>query len=575
MFSFIIKNISFYRLSFILIGMLIIGALELIGLSLFIPIIDYFQNSNENSKILIFFDKIILYLNMKPSLIVYLLLLCQLFIIKAIITLVVRHISVTFAADMQAIMRMKIFNGFIDSHINFINDEKQGTLISVINDHTLRAAQTLFTLLQLILYVLTVFIYFVFVSLISWELTMIAIFISFLIIPILKLIGKKANISGKSVIAAIEKGQQIALETIQAKKLINSMNWGKDRLNRYKEFIQEYTKAWHGTVFWSNSSGIIFQPIAIIILSILIFFSLKFSLSISLLGAFILSFIRLLPAIQIAIVTNTDLKANMPSFNKVNEMLDKLPIVKEKSGHTNFKTLKNKIELKNINYSYANNLDILNGLNLTINCGQTTALVGPSGTGKSTIADLILGLQIPNSGEVMIDNINLNDINLSHYRKKISYIVQDPFLFNDTIKNNLIVGVQDNISDSEIIEICKQSNSWEFIKNKPKGLDTIIGDRGVELSGGQKQRICLTRALIRKPQILILDEATSALDKESELAIKRKLIDLSKTKEFTIIIIAHRFSTIKHADNIYYINNGRAENLGNWDNAQSSLIKRK
>ena len=179
MFSFIFKNISFYRLSFILIGMLIIGALELIGLSLFIPIIDYFQNSNENSKILIFFDKIILYLNMKPSLIVYLLLLCQLFIIKAIITLVVRHISVTFAADMQAIMRMKIFNGFIDSHINFINDEKQGTLISVINDHTLRAAQTLFTLLQLILYVLTVFIYFVFVSLISWELTMIAIFISF------------------------------------------------------------------------------------------------------------------------------------------------------------------------------------------------------------------------------------------------------------------------------------------------------------------------------------------------------------------------------------------------------------
>jgi ABC-type multidrug transport system fused ATPase/permease subunit len=481
--------------------------------------------------------------------------------------------SVTFAADMQSIMRMRIFNGYIDSQINFINNEKQGTLISTINDHTLKAAQSLFIFLQLILYVLIVFIYIIFVSIISWHLTLIALVISLLIGPLLKFIGKKANISGKRLTATIEKGQQIALETLQAKKLINAMNWGRDRVKRYEKFNQKYKEDWYGTVFWSNSAGIIFQPFSIIILSILILFSLKFNLSISLIGAYILAFIRLLPAIQITVITNTDLKANIPSFIKVKLMLEKVLEVKEKFGATDFKSLRNKIELKNINYSYRNNVNVLNGFNLTIKRGQTIALVGRSGTGKSTIADLILGLQIPVSGEVRIDEKNLNEIKISKYRKRISYIVQDPFLFNDTIKNNLLVGIENPISDKKIIEFCKQSNSWEFIKNKPKGLETIVGDRGVELSGGQKQRICLTRALIRNPQILILDEATSSLDEESEFAIKKQLIDLSKTKSFTIIIIAHRFSTIKHADVIYEIKNGKAKNLGTWSDAEPILIK--
>ncbi len=573
MFRFIFENISAIRIGIILIGMLIISLLELIGLSLFIPIIDHFQNTSADSNLLIFFDKFILSLNIKPSLFVYLLMLCLLFILKALITLIVRHMSVTFAADMQSIMRMRIFNGYIDSQINFINNEKQGTLISTINDHTLKAAQSLFIFLQLILYVLIVFIYIIFVSIISWHLTLIALVISLLIGPLLKFIGKKANISGKRLTATIEKGQQIALETLQAKKLINAMNWGRDRVKRYEKFNQKYKEDWYGTVFWSNSAGIIFQPFSIIILSILILFSLKFNLSISLIGAYILAFIRLLPAIQITVITNTDLKANIPSFIKVKLMLEKVLEVKEKFGATDFKSLRNKIELKNINYSYRNNVNVLNGFNLTIKRGQTIALVGRSGTGKSTIADLILGLQIPVSGEVRIDEKNLNEIKISKYRKRISYIVQDPFLFNDTIKNNLLVGIENPISDKKIIEFCKQSNSWEFIKNKPKGLETIVGDRGVELSGGQKQRICLTRALIRNPQILILDEATSSLDEESEFAIKKQLIDLSKTKSFTIIIIAHRFSTIKHADVIYEIKNGKAKNLGTWSDAEPILIK--
>jgi ABC-type multidrug transport system fused ATPase/permease subunit len=553
--------------------MLVVGFFELIGLSLFIPIIDSLQNSNENSKIIIFFDKIFLSLNINPELISYLFLLCILFIAKAVITLFVRHLSVSFAADMQALMRTKIFDGLINSQINFINEQKQGSLISAINDHTLRAAQTLFILLSLTLYIVTVIIYLIFASFISWQLTIIAILISLLIAPILKLIGDKANNAGKLVIAAIEKGQQIALETLQAKKLINSMNWGKDRIKKYNNFSIEYTKAWHGTVFWSNSSGIIFQPISIIILSILILLSIKFNMSISLLGAFILSFVRLLPAIQISIVTNTDFKANLPSFKKVKAMLDKLPTVKEHSGSTDFIKIKNNIELTNIKYSYDKKLPILDGLNLTIKSGKTTALVGPSGMGKSTIADLILGLQIPNSGKVTIDGLNLNKINLLKYRDKISYIVQDPFLFNDTIRNNLLVGIESEVGNSELIEFCKQSNSWDFINKKPMGLDTIIGDRGVELSGGQRQRICLTRALIRKPQILILDEATSSLDKESEASIKNKLIELGKTNNYTIIIIAHRYSTIKHSDYIYQIKDGKAENLGNWNDAKAILEK--
>ena len=137
----------------------------------------------------------------------------------------------------------------------------------------------------------------------------------------------------------------------------------------------------------------------------------------------------------------------------------------------------------------------------------------------------------------------------------------------------MLIGIDDKITENELINFCKQTNSWDFIQKKPNKLNTFIGDRGVQLSGGQKQLISLTRALIRKPQILILDEATSSLDQESESAIRNTLIKLSKSKQFTIIIIAHRFSTIQHANKIYEIRNGKANNLGNWSDAKLILDK--
>ena len=203
---------------------------------------------------------------------------------------------------------------------------------------------------------------------------------------------------------------------------------------------------------------------------------------------------------------------------------------------------------------------VLSNINLEILQGETVAIVGYSGVGKSTLADLLLGFWKNYSGEILIDKINIKDFSLQNLRSHIGIVLQDIILFNDTAKNNIKFGKPD-ASDTEIIEAAKRAYAHEFINEMPQGYDSIIGERGIKLSGGQKQRISLARALIKNPKILILDEATSLLDTDSEIKIQKALE--SSMKERTTIIIAHRLSTVQKADRIIVMNEGNVIQQGN------------
>ena len=181
------------------------------------------------------------------------------------------------------------------------------------------------------------------------------------------------------------------------------------------------------------------------------------------------------------------------------------------------------------------------------------AIAGISGSGKSTIIDLILGIQKPNQGNILIDNISYKDINLNYFRQRIGYVPQDPQLFNTTIRENL-VWFEKNISEKKIIEACKTSNAMEFINKLPNRFDTIVGNSGTSLSGGQRQRLTIARALLRNPTLLILDEATSSLDLKSDKLIYDALKKIHG--KMTIILISHREQTLKYADKIYFLDGG-------------------
>ena len=261
----------------------------------------------------------------------------------------------------------------------------------------------------------------------------------------------------------------------------------------------------------------------------------------------------------IAQLTNTPavIQKGIVAAESVFDIIDQQPTVK--NGNTSIKTFTSSITVDNLHFSYDGNREVLHDIHLSIDKGKTIALVGQSGSGKSTMSDLIVRLYDPNKGSICVDGINIKEFSIEEYRQLFGIVSQDSFLFNDTIAENICFG-KNTISEDEMIYAAKMANAHDFIMSLPLGYQTKIGDRGVLLSGGQKQRLAIARALVRKPQILIFDEATSALDAESEHLVQEAIHNLLQGR--TALIIAHRLSTIIDADCIYVFDNGAIAESG-------------
>ena len=392
----------------------------------------------------------------------------------------------------------------------------------------------------------------------NWKLSLIAIVMIPLASSAAKSLGKRL---GKVVTEAQERSgflNSYLIEIFKNHKLIKIFQKENYEVKRSNEHLEKLKNknAKIRTVYVRVSP--IMETLTGIMIAILIFYSGKLIIEneidinnfFSFLAAMMLAYqpVRSLATVNMAISQGLSAAARiLPIIDNENE-------IKDSAEASNLKTTNANIKFKDVFFSYENNEEVLKGINLDIKGGKMSALVGHSGSGKSTIMNLIPRFYNITSGKIEIDGQSVNDVKISSLRNVISLVSQDTTLFDDTIKNNISYANLD-ASDEEIMEAAKLSNCDEFINQLPKKYETIIGENGIRLSGGEKQRISIARAMLKKSRIILLDEATSSLDSETEEKIQSAINILTKDK--TTIVIAHRLSTILNSDKIFVVESGK------------------
>ncbi|MDA8867096.1 ABC transporter ATP-binding protein/permease [Candidatus Pelagibacter sp.] len=401
----------------------------------------------------------------------------------------------------------------------------------------------------------------------NWKLSLIAIIMIPLASYAAQKLGKKI---GKVSTIGMENAGVLSTHLIEIfknhklMKIFQRENYENVRINEKLEQVKNTSKKW-ATIFVKVSP--IMETLTGIMIAILIFYSGKLifagEIDINNFFSFLAAMMLAYQPVRSLATLNMGVQAGLSSARRILPVIDEKIEVKDdinckelvvKSGKINFNNVDFKYDLNN------KNLNILNKININISGGKMTALVGHSGSGKSTILNLIPRFYNTTSGDIKIDDQSINNLSINSLRKEISLVSQDTTLFDDTIKNNIAYANLD-ATNEEIIEAAKKSFSSEFIEKLPDGYNTLIGENGLRLSGGEKQRISIARAMLKKSSIILLDEATSSLDADTEQKIQQALTLLTENK--TTVVIAHRLSTILNSDQIYVIDSGRVIANGN------------
>jgi len=381
-----------------------------------------------------------------------------------------------------------------------------------------------------------------------------------------KKLGKNVQESQLDIGQSLNEG----LSSIIEAKLHKIENFFPDK---YFKYMMVNAKAnWRQTTM-TATPALFFEIIAVgTLVSVIIFLSINdtdINSALPIIGLFSFAFIRLIPTVTAAIKSIQDIKFLIPAvdvihsdFNNLNQLNKDVYLKNINNEEINFKSL----ELKNVSFAFKNdknNSNVINNISFTIKKGEAIGINGPSGSGKTTLINMILGLLEPSSGELFINEVDIKK-NMNNWRSMVGYVPQSITLIDASIKNNVALGLNENeIDDEKVLSVLKEANLDELVNDFPEGLNTFIGENGVRLSGGQRQRLGIARALYRNAKFMIFDEATSALDTETEKKITSEIMKLSGNR--TLVIIAHRISTIKDCDTIHYLKSGEIMNSGNFE----------
>ena len=461
-------------------------------------------------------------------------------------------------------LRKNIYKHIIELPISFYSKRKKGDIMARVLGDINEMQNSFFILLELIVREpLTIIFSLVVMFSISWQLSIFVL----LFIPIsgflISSIGKR--LKRQSLRAQQESGQLISTveETLTGLKIVKSYNAENTFKKRFTNSADRILKLVNKIGLKNNLAGPLSEVLGIVTIAILLWYGGKLVLiekvieGTTFIGFMALAYGILTPAKAIS-KASYRVKNGIAAADRVFEILYHEDTMPEDNNAIKLSGFNDKIELKNVSFKYENEY-VLKDFSMTVEKGQSVALVGQSGSGKSTIANLLTRFYDVNEGTISIDGNDIKNTTKTSLRSQIGLVTQDSILFNNSIKNNLKIG-KDSATDEEIIEALKVANAWEFVKELPNGIETNIGDAGNSLSGGQKQRLSIARAVLKNAPIMILDEATSALDTESERLVQDALEKMMKNR--TSVVIAHRLSTIQNADHIIVMKQGKMVEQG-------------
>lgn len=400
----------------------------------------------------------------------------------------------------------------------------------------------------------------------SWKLAIIGVVIMTIAITPVTLIRKRIKkVSNASMVVGGNMTTNFN-ETFAGNKIMTAYNLQQDQ---NKKFDNQILEQFHLAMSLTKRVGWM-SPIMYFVCSIGIAIVMAYGNHLILSGqmtagsfaSFVTSLLLLYKPTKTLGNTLTNLQGVFVAMSRVFELFDIQPQIKSPAQAVELNGLNNSIEFNNIYFEYEKNTPVLKNFSLHVNKGETIALVGNSGGGKSTVVSLLPRFYDVTSGSIEFDGVDIRKFNLDSLRKQISFVFQDNFLFSGTIKDNILMG-NENATDQQIEKVVAMAHLDEFAHTLEKGLDTYVGERGTTLSGGQRQRVAIARAMLKDAPIVILDEATSALDNKSEAIVQKALDNLIQNK--TVFVIAHRLSTIKNADRIAVINEGELAELGTHD----------
>ncbi len=492
--------------------------------------------------------------------------LLTLYFIRMLLNFFIQYQGHIMGVKIQAQMRHDMFTHLEKLPYSFYDNHETGKLMSRMTNDLMDISELAHHGPEnLIVSTITILTSFIYLSTINiWLTLIIFICVPFLVIisVLLKNRMKDAFMRSRKSIAKINADLESSISGIRVTKAFTNAEKETEKFEKgNEEFVKSRKDAYKAMGQFHSTTSFVTDIFNVIVLIAGGIFLYKGKITFADYSAFIVSVNLFLTPVTTLINFMEQYQNGVTGFERFIEIMDTKP-EKDKDNAKNIEKLNGNIEFENVSYGYDGEKNVLKNISLKINQGQTFALVGSSGGGKTTICHLIPKFYTVKNGKIKIDGYDINDITADSLRKNIGIVQQDVYLFNSSIKENILYGRLD-ATDEEVIEAAKKANIHDYIVSLEDGYETQIGERGVKLSGGQKQRLSIARVFLKNPSILILDEATSALDNATETLIQNALNELCKGR--TTIVVAHRLSTIKNADEIAVVSDGKIIEKGTHD----------